>query len=117
MATALGIPFKRLPIPFPERCSCFVSALAKIEHSLFRRGGRPHVIVFQEKLRHLLAVKSLLRPYMLFTESGGSRSRIRIQCGMRKVAVARPKSATDHFVRISLLRDGVRIFSYRRRPA
>src|SRR5579872_5778775 len=117
MTGALRIPFERLPIPFPECCASFVGVLAKIEHCLFRRGGRPHVIVFQEKLGHLLAVKNLLRPYMLFTESGGSRSRIRIQCGMRKVAVARPKSATDHFVRISLLRDGVRIFSYRRRPA
>jgi len=89
----------------------------KFEQSISGRLRRSYFVVHQEKLAHLLAVKSFFRTHGAIAKSGGLRGGIGIKSRAIHFSPARPKTHTDDFVGIGLPCDDVSAGAFRRAPA
>src|ERR1700682_3794036 len=105
------------PVPLPEVSARLVRALAKFEQRLSGRVRRAHVVVHQEKLAHLFAIKSFNGAHWAITKSRGLRRGIRIESRVLHFSAAWPKSHADDFVGIGLPGDAVGTGAFRRAPS
>src|SRR3954466_10680143 len=79
-----------------------------------RRMRATHGFVREDEFRQLVAVKGRRRAHRCLLEASRLRRCIRIECGLLDWTAAGPEAVTDDFVGISLTRNGVRAFAFRR---
>src|SRR5215472_1753366 len=115
--SAMLLAFELVAIPMREIRTRFVGALAELKDSLVRPLGCSHVAVPEHELSHLLVPVRRARPHKSLIYPIGRGLGVGIESRLFDLSIARPKAATDHFVRVSLARQGIHVFWQRTKAA
>src|ERR1051326_3331789 len=111
------LAFQRRPIPFCKLRTRLVGTLAEIEYGGLRRRISEDIVVLKDEFAQLCIPVCAAGPHGFIGQTRRAGRGVGVKSRILEPAIARPKPATDGFVRISFASHRIRVRLFGSAPA